>query len=49
MGGIQIFVVGIASIYIGRILKEVQSRPLYIIKEKFNFKMLDLTKFKERN
>ena len=37
MGGIQIFVVGIASIYIGRILKEVQNRPLYIIKEKFNF------------
>ena len=37
IGGIQIFVIGIASIYIGRILKEVQNRPLYIIKEKFNF------------
>lgn len=36
VGGIQIFVIGIASIYIGRILKEVQNRPLYIIKEKYN-------------
>tara|TARA_B110000483_G_C18099794_1_gene505366 strand:- start:160 stop:1086 length:927 start_codon:yes stop_codon:yes gene_type:complete len=36
IGGIQIFVIGIASIYIGRILKEVQNRPLYIIKEKYN-------------
>jgi glycosyltransferase involved in cell wall biosynthesis len=36
IGGIQIYVVGLASIYIGRILKEVQNRPLYIIKEKIN-------------
>ncbi len=36
IGGIQIFVVGLASIYIGRILKEVQNRPLYIVKEKIN-------------
>ncbi len=37
VGGIQIFVIGIASIYIGRVLKEVQNRPLYIIKDKINF------------
>ena len=37
-GGIQIMVIGFASLYIGRILKEVQNRPLYIINEKFNFK-----------
>lgn len=36
IGGIQIFVVGLASIYIGRILKEVQNRPLYLIKKKLN-------------
>lgn len=37
IGGIQIMVVGFSSLYIGRILKEVQNRPLYIINEKINF------------
>ena len=37
IGGIQIFVIGLASIYIGRVLREVQNRPLYLIKEKYNF------------
>ena len=37
IGGIQIFVTGLASIYIGRVLREVQNRPLYLIKEKYNF------------
>lgn len=37
LGGIQIMVVGFASIYIGKILKEVQNRPLYIINKKYNF------------
>ena len=37
IGGIQIMVIGLASLYIGRILKEVQNRPLYVISEKFNF------------
>lgn len=36
IGGIQIFVVGLAAIYIGRVLKEVQNRPLFIVKEKVN-------------
>jgi dolichol-phosphate mannosyltransferase len=36
-GGLQILVMGLASIYIGRVLKEVQNRPLYVIKEKTGF------------
>lgn len=38
VGGIQIVVIGLAGIYVGRVLKEVQNRPLYIIREKINFK-----------
>jgi glycosyltransferase involved in cell wall biosynthesis len=38
IGGIQIMVIGFSSLYIGRILKEVQNRPLYIINETYNFK-----------
>lgn len=37
LGGIQIMVIGLASLYIGRILKEVQNRPLFVINEKINF------------
>ncbi len=37
VGGLQISVTGLAAIYIGRILKEVQNRPLFIVKEKINF------------
>jgi len=37
LGGIQIMVIGFASLYIGRILREVQNRPLFIINEKYNF------------
>jgi glycosyltransferase involved in cell wall biosynthesis len=37
LGGVQIMVIGVASLYIGRILREVQSRPLYVINEKINF------------
>ncbi len=36
-GGLQILVMGLASIYIGRVLKEVQNRPLYVIKETTGF------------
>jgi glycosyltransferase involved in cell wall biosynthesis len=35
-GGFQIFVTGLSGLYIGRILREVQNRPLYVIGEKFN-------------
>jgi dolichol-phosphate mannosyltransferase len=34
LGGIQVMVTGVASLYIGRILAEVQGRPLYVIREK---------------
>ena len=34
-GGFQIFVTGLSGLYIGRILREVQNRPLYVISEKF--------------
>ncbi|MBL4715026.1 glycosyltransferase family 2 protein [Sphingobacteriaceae bacterium AH-315-L07] len=37
IGGIQLLFLGLASLYIGRILKEVQNRPLYIVKNKINF------------
>lgn len=37
IGGVQMVVIGIASMYIGRILKEVQNRPLYVIGDKVNF------------
>lgn len=37
LGGLQIFVVGLASIYIGRILTEVQGRPLYVVRSKGGF------------
>lgn len=33
LGGVQILVVGLASLYIGRILREVQNRPLYVVRE----------------
>jgi dolichol-phosphate mannosyltransferase len=37
IGGVQILVIGLAGLYIGRILKEVQNRPLYVIRNKYNF------------
>ncbi len=37
IGGVQIFLTGLSAIYVGRILREVQNRPLYIVKETHNF------------
>jgi dolichol-phosphate mannosyltransferase len=34
--GLQLFFMGIISLYIGRIYKEVKKRPLYSVKEKIN-------------
>jgi len=34
--GFQLFFIGIAAIYIGKIYKESKGRPLYSIKEKTN-------------
>lgn len=33
LGGVQIMVTGVASLYIGRILAEVQGRPLFVVRE----------------
>jgi glycosyltransferase involved in cell wall biosynthesis len=35
LGGMQILVIGVASLYIGRILREVQNRPLYVIRDAY--------------
>ncbi|HEX8111333.1 MAG TPA: glycosyltransferase family 2 protein [Kofleriaceae bacterium] len=35
LGGVQIAVTGVASLYIGRILSEVQGRPLFIVRETY--------------
>ncbi|GIW62783.1 MAG: glycosyl transferase [Patescibacteria group bacterium] len=37
MGGVQLIAIGIIGEYVGKIYKEVQQRPLYLIKEKVNF------------
>jgi dolichol-phosphate mannosyltransferase len=36
LGGVQIVAIGLASLYIGRILREVQNRPLYIVRRRLN-------------
>lgn len=38
LGGVLIFVIGVASLYIGRILSEVQARPLYVVRDSFNIR-----------
>ena len=35
VGGVQICVIGLAGLYIGRILTEVQRRPLYIVRSRY--------------
>lgn len=35
LGGVQIAVTGVASLYIGRILGEVQKRPLFVVRETY--------------
>lgn len=41
LGGVQILVTGMASIYIGRILKETQDRPLYIVRDIYQAPKVD--------
>jgi dolichol-phosphate mannosyltransferase len=41
LAGALICVVGVASLYIGRILSEVQGRPLYLVRDSFNFTQRD--------
>jgi hypothetical protein len=33
IGGVQILVVGLSGLYVGRILNETRGRPLYLIRE----------------
>jgi dolichol-phosphate mannosyltransferase len=35
IGGVQIMVTGVASLYVGRILAEVQRRPLFVVRETY--------------
>ena len=35
LGGVQIMVTGVASLYIGRILAEVQGRPVFVVRETY--------------
>jgi dolichol-phosphate mannosyltransferase len=35
IGGAQIVVTGVGSLYVGRILTEVQGRPLYVVRERY--------------
>lgn len=35
LGGVQIAITGVASLYIGRILAEVQQRPLFVVRETY--------------
>ncbi len=41
LGGVLISVIGVASLYIGRILSEVQGRPLYLVRDSFNIREPD--------
>ena len=43
LGGVQMLVIGLASLYIGRILKEVQNRPLYVVREKVGFEKASMS------
>lgn len=40
-GGIQLLTIGIIGEYIGKIYREVQGRPTFLVKEKVNFKEVD--------
>lgn len=44
LGGVQIAVTGVASLYIGRVLAEVQQRPLFVVRETYGG---DLRAFEE--
>lgn len=41
-GGIQLLTIGIIGEYIGKIYREVQGRPTFLVKEKVNFKEVDI-------
>jgi dolichol-phosphate mannosyltransferase len=41
-GGIQLLSIGVVSIYIGKIYREVKDRPLYIVEETYNLEPIKL-------
>ena len=43
LGGVQLFTIGILGEYIGNIFDETKNRPEYIIDEKNQFRLLQLT------
>ena len=38
LGGLQLMMMGVLGEYIGRILTEVQGRPLFVVADRINFK-----------
>ena len=48
VGGVQIAVIGLASLYIGRILTEVQRRPLYVVRKTYKLEAEDPVPATER-
>jgi hypothetical protein len=41
LGGVQILSIGLLSLYVGRILQDVQKRPRFVIKSTTNLPGLD--------
>src|SRR5260221_4015486 len=48
-GGLQIFGIGMASLYVGRVLREVQNRPLYVMRDTYKMGRLDEARDEARN
>lgn len=42
--GVQLFVTGVTGLYVGRILREAQQRPLYVIRHTVNLPVSDIRK-----
>jgi dolichol-phosphate mannosyltransferase len=38
IGGLQLILLGVTGLYIGKIFEEIKHRPLYIVKESLGFR-----------